>query len=159
MNNIGLFLAILGAALAVGLSGIGSAKGVGLVGEAGAGLLSEDSSMFMKILVLEILPGTQGLYGFLIAIFVFIKTGIISGAPVEMTTTQGLALLAGALPMAIVGYFSAVYQGRVAASGVSLIAKKPTELVKGMTMAALVEFYAVLALLVSFIAVNNVNLG
>ena len=159
MNNLGLFLAILGAALTVGLSGIGSARGVGLVGEAGAGLLSEDSSMFMKILVLEILPGTQGLYGFLIAIFVFVKTGIISGAPVEMTTSQGLALLAGALPMAIVGYFSAVYQGRVAASGVSLIAKKPTELVKGMTIAALVEFYAVLALLVSFIAVNNVNLG
>ena len=159
MNNLGLFLAILGAALAAGLSGIGSARGVGIVGEAGAGLLSEDSSMFMKILVLEILPGTQGLYGFLIAIFVFVKTGIISGAPVEMTTTQGLALLAGALPMAIVGYFSAVYQGRVAASGVSLIAKKPTELVKGMTIAAVVEFYAVLALLVSFFAVNNVNIG
>ena len=54
MNNIGLFLAILGAALTVGLSGIGSARGVGLVGEAGAGLLSEDSSMFTKLLVLEL---------------------------------------------------------------------------------------------------------
>ena len=159
MNNLGLFLAILGAALTVGLSGIGSARGVGLVGEAGAGLLSEDSSMFMKILVLELLPGTQGLYGFLIAVIIFVKTGILSGAPVEMTWTQGLSILAAALPMAIVGYFSAIYQGRVAASGVSLIAKKPTELVKGMTIAALVEFYAVLALLVSFIAVNNVNLG
>ena len=159
MNNLGLFLAILGAALAVGLSGVGSARGVGLVGEAGAGLLSEDSSMFTKILVLEILPGTQGLYGFLIAIFIFIKAGILSGAPVEMTWTQGLALLAGAMPMAVVGYFSAIYQGRVAASGVSLIAKKPTELVKAMTIAAVVEFYAVLALLVSFFAVNNVNIG
>ena len=159
MNNLGLFLAILGAALAAGLSGIGSARGVGLVGEAGAGLLSEDSSMFTKILVLEILPGTQGLYGFLIAIFIFIIAGVISGARVEMTWTQGLALLAGAMPMAVVGYFSAIYQGRVAASGVSLIAKKPTELVKGMTIAAVVEFYAVLALLVSFFAVNNVNIG
>ena len=159
MNNIGLFLAILGAALAVGLSGIGSARGVGLVGEAGAGLLSEDSSMFTKVLVLELLPGTQGLYGFLIGIIIFVKTGILSGAPVEMTWVQGLSILAAALPMAIVGYFSAIYQGRVSASGVSLIAKKPTELVKGMTMAALVEFYAVLALLVSFIAINNINLG
>ncbi len=159
MNNLGLFLAILGAALTVGLSGIGSARGVGLVGEAGAGLLSEDSSMFTKVLVLELLPGTQGLYGFLIAIIIFVKTGILSGAPVEMTWTQGLSIFAAALPMAIVGYFSAIYQGRVSASGVSLIAKKPTELVKGMTMAALVEFYAVLALLVSFIAVNNVNIG
>ena len=95
----------------------------------------------------------------IIAIIIFVKTGILSGAPVEMTWTQGLSILAAALPMAIVGYFSAIYQGRVSASGVSLIAKKPTELVKGMTMAALVEFYAVLALLVSFIAVNNVNLG
>lgn len=159
MNNLGLFLAILGAALTVGLSGIGSARGVGLVGEAGAGLLSEDSSMFTKVLVLELLPGTQGLYGFLIAIIIFVKTGILSGAPVEMTWTQGLSIFAAALPMAIVGYFSAIYQGRVSASGVSLIAKKPTELVKGMTMAALVEFYAVLALLVSFIAINNVNIG
>lgn len=159
MNNLGLMLAILGAALAVGFSGIGSAKGVGLVGEAGAGLLSEDSSLFGRVLILEILPGTQGLYGFLIALIIFIKTGILSGAPVEMTWVQGLSIFAAALPMAIVGYFSAIYQGRVAASGVSLIAKKPTELVKGMTMAALVETYAVLALLVSFIAVNNVTIG
>ena len=159
MNNLGLFLAILGAALTVGLSGIGSARGVGLVGEAGAGLLSEDSSMFGRVLILQILPGTQGLYGFLIALIVFIKTGILSGAPIEMTWTQGLAIFAACLPIAIVGYFSAIYQGRVAASGVSLIAKKPTELVKGMTMSALVETYAVLALLVSFIAVNNVNIG
>ena len=155
MNNLGLFLAILGAALAAGLSGIGSARGVGLVGEAGAGLLSEDSSLFGRVLILQILPGTQGLYGFLIALIIFIKTGILSGTPLELTWTQGLSIFAAAMPMAVVGYFSAIYQGRVAASGVSLIAKKPTELVKGMTMAALVETYAVLALLVSFIAVNN----
>ena len=159
MNNFGLILAILGAALAAGFSGVGSARGVGLVGEAGSGLLSEDSSMFGRVLILQILPGTQGLYGFLIALIIFIKTGILSGTPVEMSWTQGLSIFAAALPMAIVGYFSAVYQGRVAASGVSLIAKKPTELVKGMTMAALVETYAVLALLVSFIAVNNVSIG
>jgi V/A-type H+-transporting ATPase subunit K len=159
MNNLGLFLAILGAALAAGFSGVGSARGVGLVGEAGAGLLSEDSSMFTKVLVLQILPGTQGLYGFLIAIIVFTKTGLLAGAPVAMTWQQGVAMLAACLPIAVVGYFSAVYQGRVAASGVSLIAKKPTELVKGMTMAALVETYAVLALLVSFIAVNNITIG
>lgn len=159
MNNLGLFLAIFGAALAAGLAGIGSAKGVGLVGEAGAGLLSEDSSMFGRVLILQILPGTQGLYGFLIALIVFIKTGILSGSPLEINFQQGLAIFAACLPIAIVGFFSAIYQGRVAASGVSLIAKKPTELVKGMTMSALVETYAVLALLVSFIAVNNISIA
>lgn len=61
MLTSGLFLALLGAALAVGFSGVGSAKGVGLVGEAGAGLLSEETKMFSKVLILQILPGTQGL--------------------------------------------------------------------------------------------------
>ena len=159
MDNLGLFLAILGAAFAAGFAGVGSAKGVGIVGEAGAGLLSEDSSMFGRVLILQILPGTQGLYGFLIALIVFIKTGVLSGNAVAMTWQQGVAMFAACMPMALVGFFSAIYQGRVAASGVSLIAKKPTELVKGMTMAALVETYAVLALLVSFIAVNNVTIG
>ncbi len=159
MDNLGLFLAILGAAFAAGFSGVGSAKGVGIVGESGAGLLSEDSSMFGRVLILQILPGTQGLYGFLIALIVFIKTGVLSGNAVAMTWQQGVAMFAACLPMALVGFFSAIYQGRVAASGVSLIAKKPTELVKGMIMAALVETYAVLALLVSFIAVNNITLG
>ena len=159
MDNLGLFLAILGAAFAAGFAGVGSAKGVGIVGEAGAGLLSEDSSMFGRVLILQILPGTQGLYGFLIALIVFIKTGVLSGNAVAMTWQQGVAMFAACMPMALVGFFSAIYQGRVAASGVSLIAKKPTELVKGMIMAALVETYAVLALLVSFIAVNNINIG
>ena len=159
MNNLGLFLAILGAALTVGLSGIGSARGVGLVGEAGAGLLSEDSSMFGRVLILQILPGTQGLYGFLIALIVFIKTGILSGAPVEMTWTQGLAIFAACLPIAIVGYFSAIYQGRVAASGISLIAKQPTQVGRGMTLSALVETYAILTFLVSLLAVSNISLG
>lgn len=159
MDNLGLFLAILGAAFAAGFAGVGSAKGVGIVGEAGAGLLSEDPSMFGRVLILQILPGTQGLYGFLIALMVFIKTGVLSGNAVAMTWQQGVAMFAACLPIALVGFFSAVYQGRVAASGVSLIAKKPTELTKGMTMSALVETYAVLALLVSFIAVNNITLG
>ena len=70
MDNMGLVLAIVGAALAALLSGLGSAKGVGLVGEAAAGLLTEDLSKFTKVLILQILPGTQGLYGFITAIMV-----------------------------------------------------------------------------------------
>ncbi len=159
MDNLGLFFAILGAALAVGLSGIGSARGVGLVGEAGAGLLSEDTSAFRKIFILQVLPGTQGLFGFLIALFVFIKLGILSGNVVALTWSEGLTVFAACLPVAIVGYFSAVYQGRVAATGVSLIAKQPTQLVKGMMLAGMVETYSLIALLISFIAISNITLG
>lgn len=159
MTNYGLFFAILGAALAVALSGIGSAKGVGLAGEAGAGLLSEEPGMFGKVLILQILPGTQGLYGFIIALLVISKIGLLGGEVTEMTGAQGLSMFAACLPIAITGYLSAIYQGRVAASGISLIAKQPTQVGRGMTLSALVETYAILTFLVSLLAVSNVPVG
>ncbi len=156
MNNLGLFFAVLGAALAAGMAGIGSAKGVGIVGEAGAGLLTEKPEMFARVLILQILPGTQGLYGFIVALLLLNKIGLIGGTPVELSWTQGLAFFGAALPMAIAGYFSAIYQGRVAASGVSMIAKNAQNTVKAMTLSALVETYAVLALLVSILVIFNI---
>ena len=159
MSNLGLFFAILGAALAVGLAGIGSAKGVGLTGEAAAGLLSEKTDMFGKVITLQILPGTQGLYGFIVALVLLNKIGVFSGNVAEVTLEQGLSLFAACLPIAITGFFSAIYQGRVAASGISLIAKQPTMLGKSMTLASIVELYAILTLLVSFLAVFNISVG
>ena len=93
MLNSGLFLAVLGAALAVGLSGVGSAKGVGLVGEAGAGLLSQEPKMFSKVLILQILPGTQGLYGFIIALMMFNKILEQTHSPKQDTTLSDGQLL------------------------------------------------------------------
>lgn len=153
MDKLGLVLAILGAAMAAFGGGVGSAKGVGIVGEAAAGLISEDPSKFTKVLILQILPGTQGLYGFITAIVVMIRTGIFTGNVAALTTADGLSYLAACLPMAIVGYFSAIGQARVAASGVSVIAKKPEEQSKAMVLAAMVETYAVLALLVSVLLI------
>ena len=159
MSNLGLFFAILGAALAVGLAGIGSAKGVGLTGEAAAGLLSEKTDMFGKVITLQILPGTQGLYGFIVALVLLNKIGVFSGNVVDITLQQGLSLFAACLPIAITGFFSAIYQGRVAAAGISLIAKQPTMLGKSMTLASIVELYAILTLLVSYLAVYNISIG
>ena len=124
MNNLGLVLALFGAAFAVIFAGMGSAKGVGLAGQASAGLLTEDPSMFGKVLILQLLPGTQGLYGFLIAILVLVNVNILGGSPAELSWQQGLYYLAACLPIAIAGYFSAVHQGKVAAAGVNLIAKQ-----------------------------------
>lgn len=156
MNNLGLFFAILGAAFAAGFAGVGSARGVGIAGEAGAGLLTEKPELFGKVLILQILPGTQGLYGFIIALLLLNKIGLTGGTPIELTWSQGLSFFAACLPMAIAGYFSAVYQGRVAASAVSMIAKDSTQTIKGMALSALVETYAVLSLLVSLFAVFNI---
>ncbi len=158
MDNLGLVFAILGAAFAAGFAGIGSARGVGIAGEAGAGLLTEKPELFGKVLILQILPGTQGLYGFIIALLLLNRIGLIGGTPAMLSWSQGLAFFAAALPMAIAGYFSAVYQGRVAASAVSMIAKDSSQTAKGMTLSALVETYAVLALLVSILAVFNISI-
>lgn len=150
-------LAILGAVLAAALAGMGSAKGVGLVGEASSGLLSEDPSKFGKALILQALPGTQGIYGLITAFLIIFKMGILSGEPVELTVAQGAYFLVAALPIAIVGFYSGIKQGKVAAAGIALIAKRPKEVGKAITSAALVETYAIFAVLVSLLLVLFAN--
>ncbi|MBQ9808360.1 MAG: V-type ATP synthase subunit K [Ruminococcus sp.] len=156
MNSLGLALAIIGAACASLFAGIGSAKGVGLVGEAAAGVVSVDPNKFSKVLILQLLPGTQGLYGLLTAILMLRKVGVLGGDVVSLTTAQGLMFLAAAMPIAIVGLFSGIAQGRAAAAGVGITAKKPEHNGKGIIMAAMVETYAILALLVSILIINNI---
>ena len=84
----GIFLAILGAAIATVLAGIGSAKGVGSAAQTAMGVLSEDSSMFGKMLVLTLLPGTQGLYGFIVGFLILVSANLLSGSP-DVTLVQG----------------------------------------------------------------------
>ena len=136
--------------------GIGSAKGTGLAGEAGAGLCSQDPSKFGKVLILQILPGTQGLYGLIIGVMVMLNIGILGGEPVT-SSAEGLMYFASCLPIAIGGYFSAACQGKVAVAGCSLVAKKPAEASKAIVSASLVEMYALLAFIVSFLLVINVG--
>lgn len=153
----GNFLAICGAALAA-LAGIGSAIGVGIVGQAAAGVVAEDPKKFGSTLMLQALPGTQGIYGLLIAFIIMNKIGLISGNMVDLTTAQGGFLMAAAIPVGIVGIISAIHQGKVAASGIMLISKRPEEIAKAMVYAAMVETYAVLALLASFLMVNGLTI-
>ena len=145
-------LALLGAVLAVMLAGLGSARGVSMVGEAASGLLTEDPSKFGKVLILQALPGTQGIYGLITAFLIIFKIGLL-GTPAQLTVSQGIYFLMAALPIAIVGYFSAIKQAKVAAAGVNLIAKRPDEVGKAITASALVETYAIFAVLVSLLLV------
>lgn len=151
----GTAIALLGAALAVGLSCVGSARGTGLVGEAGAGLISEDPSKFSKVLILQVIPGTQGLYGLIIWFFALMKLGGFGGDGLaDLTLVQGIAFFCACLPMALGGLHSAVAQGRVAAASVGILAKKDNEWSKGMIMCIIVEFYAILCLLASILTLN-----
>lgn len=151
----GNFWAYMGVAVAVFLAGCGSARGVGLVGEAASGLLSEKPDLFGQVVVLQAIPGTQGIYGFLIGIMIMLQTGMMGGG-VNLSLGTGVYIFASALPIGVVGLFSAIYQGRVSAAGVSLIAKKPGEIAKAVVMAAMVETYAILAFLVSMLLILNV---
>lgn len=157
MNSLGLALAILGAACAALFAGIGSAKGVGLVGEAAAGVVSVDPNKFSKVLILQLLPGTQGLYGLLTAILLLSRIGVIGSGAAALTVSQGFMFFAASLPIAIVGLFSGIAQGRAAAAGVGIVAKKPDHSGKGIIMAAMVETYAILALLISILLIYNIT--
>ena len=153
----GLALALLGASLAVGLSCVGSAKGTGIAGEAGTGLLSEDPSKSGKVMVLQLLPGTQGLYGLVVWFFAVFRMGLLDGTAFDMTVQEGLRYFVACLPMALGGLFSAIAQGRVAAGSINLLAKKPDDWSKGMVLCITVEFYAILSLLASMLMIINIS--
>ena len=152
LNTIGGFaIALLGAGLAACLAGAGSARGTGIAGEAGTGLLSQDPSKSGKVMVLQLLPGTQGLYGLVVWFFALIRMGMLNGTAVDLTVVEGLRYFSACLPMALGGWLSAIAQGRVAAGSINILAKKPNDWSKGLILCGIVEFYAILSLLASML--------
>ncbi|HSV32036.1 MAG TPA: V-type ATP synthase subunit K [Atribacteraceae bacterium] len=157
MEFNGLVFSILGSALAVGLAGIGSAMGVGIAGEAGAGVMTEDPDKFGQILLLQALPGTQGIYGLLAGFWVLIKLNLFAGEPLAVTTAQGLQIMFACLPIALVGLISGIYQGKTSAACIGLIARRPEETGKAIILPAMVETYAVLSLLATILLLNSIR--
>ncbi|MBO1308469.1 V-type ATP synthase subunit K [Enterococcus sp. 669A] len=150
-NGGGILFAILGMATATIFSGIGSSKGVGMTGEAAAALTTSQPEKFGQALILQLLPGTQGLYGFVIAFLIF--TNMSSG---DLTMIDGLGYFGASLPIAFTGLFSGIAQGKVAAAGIQILAKKPEHATKGIIFAAMVETYAILGFVISFLLVGQV---
>ena len=150
----GIVFALAGVAIATILAGIGSAKGVGMAAEAGMGVLAEDSSKFGKVLVLALLPGTQGLYVFIVSVMIMLNVGALGGGIVtDLELSKGLLYLAASLPIGFGGLFSGLAQGRAATAAIGLLAKKSEDFSKGMVSTTLVEIYALLAFLVSLLSV------
>lgn len=150
----GLFFALLGASIATALAGFGSAKGVGSAAQAAMGVLSEDSSKFGKMLVLTLLPGTQGLYGFIVGFLILVNCGVLGG---ELPTlAQGLAYAGASLAIGIGGMVSGFAQGRAAVSGVAMSAKDDKNFSKAMVSITLVEIYALLSFIVSLLVVISI---
>lgn len=159
MSEMGIVFAVLGVALASFLPGIGSAIGVGMAGQAAAGVVTDDPSKFGKALVLQLLPGTQGIYGLLIAFIAMGQIGLLGGSA-QMSLATGLAYLGACLPIALVGWYSAIQQAKASVASLNLFSKRPDQFGKSLIFPAMVETYAILALLISLLAVVNVpNLG
>lgn len=156
INSLGVAMALLGAASAALLAGIGSAIGVGMTGEAAAGVVTEDPGKFGKVLVLQLLPGTQGIYGLLIAFITLSNIGILGGSS-DVSFAQGVMYFFACLPMGLVGLWSARRQAMASVASIGLVAKRPEQFGKAMIFPAMVETYAVLALLVSLLAVSNIG--
>ena len=150
----GFFLAMAGIASAVCIAGLGSAIGISYAASAAAGVMSEDPKNFGKYLMLVALPGTQGIYGFVISLLWMAQLNLMSDkALTSLSWNQGLIVLFACLPVGICG-LSAIYQGRACAAGVNLVAKRSEESAKALIMGVFVEFYAVLGLLVSIFVIN-----
>lgn len=151
IQNGGIMFGGLGVAIAALLAGVGSAKGVGIVGEAAAGVVIEEPEKFGKSLILQLLPGTQGLYGFVIGMLMLFK--LKAGMPL----VDGFALFCASLPIAIAGYHSAIAQAKVAVAGINILAKNEEHQAKGIIFAVMVEMYAILAFAISFLMMTNVK--
>lgn len=147
----GMIISTLGAVMAALFAGIGSARAMNLVAQAGAGFAAENPERFGQVLVLQLLPGTQGVYGLLVGFLILINNGVIGGEPIS--AAQGIVYFIGALPAATVEYFSAIAQGKAAVAGVGLLCKRPDEQGKAMMMPLMVETYAVFALLISMLII------
>ena len=116
--------ALMGAALAVVLGGAGTAIGVGIDGEAASGVVSEDPSKFANVLVVQLLPGTQVIYGLLVGFITLSKIGLLGGGVLDLTPQQGLLVLAACLPVGIVGLISGKAQGQTAAAAIGIVANQ-----------------------------------
>ena len=151
----GIGLAYFGAAIAVALCCIGSAKGTGMVGEAATGVISETPEHFSKCMILQVLPGTQGLYGIVAWFMVLLKLNVFGGQMANLTIQNGVAIFWACMPIALGGLLSAIAQGRVAAASINIVAKKPDDYMKGVIMCGIVEFYAILSLVGTILLLMN----
>ncbi len=151
----GYVWAAIAVCVAMILPGIGSALGVGMAGRAAAGVSAEDPDKGGSCLVFELLPATQGLYGFVIAMFILVFSGILNGTVMQLSTELGRSFFYASLPIGVVGLVSAYFQSRVCCAGIGIVAKQGNGGM-GITFAIMVELYAILALIISILMVVRV---
>ena len=159
-SAMGLALALLGAGAALALGGAGSSIGVGLAGMTASGVITEDPKKFGRLIPFVAMPGTQGVYGLLLFMYISLqKLVFFSESPIFPTMNQGFELFFIGLSAGIVLMVSAIYQGKVAAATIGVIAKKPEQMGKCLILPAFVETYAVFALVSAILILRTLKVG
>jgi V/A-type H+/Na+-transporting ATPase subunit K len=153
--TLGLFLAVLGAALSIVGGGIGTIVGTNHVAGSGSGLVAHKPKLFGLVLLLSALPSSQGIYGFLGSILILQQTGLLGGTIQQFSVEQGLVLLAAALPVGLLGMFSGAGQGKVLQSGLQIIANNQSNVGQAVILGVLMESMAVFGLLLTILIVNS----
>ncbi len=161
MFTTGYVIAMVGIALCVLLCGVGSAIGLYKTGSAAAGVLGENPKLFGKVMVLVLLPATQGIYGFIIAIIASrqlstLNEAITSVAGAGGMAAQGWAIFGAVLPMTVSGLVTGFFQGKAAVNCIYAVGKQESLGGKLVLYPAMIEFYAILGLLISIILVSAV---
>ncbi|MDD5090266.1 MAG: V-type ATP synthase subunit K [Candidatus Wallbacteria bacterium] len=160
LPGLGFFLALAGAAFAAGLAGMGSSHGVGIAGQASDAIVAEEPEKFVKCLVLQALPGTQGIYGFLAAVLVLFKLQAFGANPITtLTVMTGFQILVSCIPVGLVCYYSGVWQGRVAASAMAIVARNEQDFTKGIIFSAMVETYAIIGLITTILMLTGIKVS
>ncbi|MFP4022358.1 MAG: V-type ATP synthase subunit K [Candidatus Paceibacterota bacterium] len=156
--TFGIGMVFAGAAIAAGLGFAGSALGMGYAGQAGAGVTSEKPDLFGRVLLLQALPGSQGIYGFVGAFLILNFAGLLGGGDeaIVMSTEKGLGFLMASIPLGIAAFSSGIFQGKVSASGIAMIAKDESLVAKAIVLSAMVETWAIFGLLISFIILTAI---
>ncbi len=154
---IGVGLVFGGAVISAALGFSGSAMGMGYAGQAGAGVLSEKPNLFGKVLLMQALPGSQGIYGLVGAFLILNFAGVLGGGEAEFISVGvGLQYLMAGIPIGLAGLFSGMFQGLVSASGIAMIARDEANTAKAMILSAMVETWAIFGVLISFILLTSI---
>ncbi len=157
ISTLGTVLVFAGVVISALFGFIGSAIGMYTAGQAGAGVTAEKPDLFGKILLMQALPGSQGIYGLVGGFLILSFSGVLGGATDPISTFTGLQYLLAGMPIGIAGLFSAICQGKVSASGILVIAKDDTLTAKAMVLSAMVETWAIFGVLISFILLTVIK--
>lgn len=161
VNNImeiGVILVFIGATVCAVLGFFGSAIGMTYAGQAATGVATEKPELFGKLLLLQSLPGSQGIYGLVGAFLILNFSGILGAEVLPIISTEkGWYFLIAGLPLGLSCLFSGRYQGLVAASGIVMVSKDETLVSKAMIFAAMIETWAIFGVLLTFILLTSIK--